>query len=229
MHADTDTMTVTPAAARGTLIVFARRPIPGRCKRRLAHAVGPRRAARLYAATLARTLAEVERVAHVRRVLLAVTAADAAWFRVALHGRGWLVGRQAAGDLGCRMERALTGAARHGRYALLIGSDMLDVDAADLAAARDVLRAGRDVVLGPAADGGYWLIGVRRSCPALFVDMPWGGSTVCRKTRARAAAAGFTLGEVAARHDLDRGRDLVRRRPRRHQRRRARSRSSSAT
>jgi len=229
MHAGSETTPVTPRTVRGTLIVFARRPLPGHCKRRLARAVGPGRAARLYAATLARTLAEVERVANARRVLLTVTAADAAWFRVVLRGRGWHVGRQATGDLGRRMERALRAATGHARYALLIGSDMLDVDAADLAAARVALLAGHDVVLGPAADGGYWLIGVRRPCPVLFDDMPWGGDTVCSATRARAAAAGLTLAEVALRHDLDRGRDLVRRHPRRFQRRRARSRLSSAT
>ncbi len=227
MHVPRDTVSARPPAARGTLIVFARRPLPGRCKRRLARAVGPRRAAHLYAATLARTLAAAERLAKVRRVLLAVTAADAAWFRVALHGRGWHVARQTAGDLGQRMDRALAGAVQRGRYALLIGSDVLDVDAADLAAARDALLAGHDAVVGPAADGGYWLIGVRRPCPALFVDMPWGSGTVCQQTRARAAASGLALAEVALRHDLDRGRDLVRRR--RFQRRRARSRSSSAT
>lgn len=229
MYAGTAIAAATRSAARGTLIVFARRPLPGRCKRRLARAVGPRRAARLYAATLTRTLGEAERLANVRRVLLAVSAADAAWFRVALHGRGWHVARQVEGDLGRRMERALASAARHGRYALLIGSDVLDVDVADLAAAREALLGGHDVVVGPAADGGYWLIGVRGPCPALFVDMPWGRATVCRETRARAAASGLTLAEVALRHDLDRGRDLVRRRPWRRQRRRARSRSSSAT
>ncbi|MEQ8660743.1 MAG: TIGR04282 family arsenosugar biosynthesis glycosyltransferase [Gammaproteobacteria bacterium] len=206
-------MTVPSDPARVTLIVFARRPRAGACKRRLARAIGARRAARHYAATLARTLAVAERLPRMRRVLLAVTPADAAWFRRHLRGRRWQVGAQGRGGLGARMAAALAGALAGGGPALLIGSDLVDVEAGDLRAARAALAAGGDVVLGPAADGGYWLIGLAAPRPALFAGIPWGSTAVAACTRARAATLGLGVCEVACRHDLDRGRDLVRRRP----------------
>ncbi|MEQ8232537.1 MAG: TIGR04282 family arsenosugar biosynthesis glycosyltransferase [Gammaproteobacteria bacterium] len=224
---------------RVTLIVFARRPRAGHCKRRLARAVGARRAARLYAATLAATLMSAERVAGVRRVLLAASPAEARWFARWLHGRDWRIGSQARGDLGARMAVALERALASGAPAFLLGADVVDVTAAELAAARDALVGGREVVLGPAHDGGYWLIGLARPQPGLFTDMPWGTPQVAARTRMRARREGFELAEIARCHDLDRGRDLLNHRarlaratrglPGRAQRRRARARSSSAT
>ncbi len=210
-----------------TLIVFARRPRAGRVKRRLARAVGARRAAALYAQTLAATLAAAARVRGVRRVLMPATRRDLAWFRRRYAARGWRLRAQAGGDLGTRMQHALEAEMTHGRAALLLGSDLLDVTSADLAAARDALAAGAPAVLGPAADGGYWLIGLTRRCPRAFLGMPWGTGTVLERTLATLREAGLEPALLPLRHDLDHARDL----PGRgwHQRRRTCSRSRRAT
>lgn len=189
-------------------IVFARRPRPGRVKRRLARSVGRRHATALYARTLAHTLAEVERLPGVRRILMPAAPCDLPWFRARLARRGWLVRPQAAGDLGRRMHCALAASLRQGRAAVLIGSDVMDLRAEDLWSARRHLATDTTLVLGPAADGGYWLIGLSTAAPELFAAMPWGRPEVFATTTATAARRGLDVGLLTLRHDLDHARDL---------------------
>lgn len=191
------------------VIVFARRPRAGRVKRRLAHAVGRRRAAALYARTLARTLAMVAALRGVRRELRVADGRDLAWF-ARLRRAGWQVGAQRGRDLGARMAAALAVPLAQGAPVLLLGSDLRDVTAADLVRARDALVAGVEVVFGAAADGGYWLVGLRRPCPELFEAMTWSTPRVLATSLARARAAGRTVEVLSPRRDLDHGRDLLR-------------------
>jgi len=193
-----------------TLIVFARRPRAGAVKRRLARAVGARRAAALYATLLARTLALAEASACVRRVLMPAAARDLRWFRTRLAPRGWQVRAQCPGGLGRRMERALGSALAGGQPAILIGSDTLDATAADVARAARALDGVAEAVIGPAADGGYWLIGLARPVPGLFAELPWGSAEVGARTVHRLVAARVVCLRLPPRHDLDRGRDLLR-------------------
>jgi hypothetical protein len=65
-------------------------------------------------------------------------------------------------------------------------------------------------VLGPAEDGGYYLIGSRRLAPAVLNGMSWGSAGVLAQTRAAAAASGLRLGEVGAWYDVDTPDDLLR-------------------
>ncbi len=129
------------------------------------------------------------------------------------------------------MARALARENDAGNAAVLLGSDIVDFSAADLAAAGSLLSNGAQVVLGPAADGGYWLIGIPASATnasALFADVPWSTDAVLARTELICRELGLAVARVALRHDLDRGRDaLVWRR--RIQRRRACARSRLAT
>lgn len=192
-----------------TLIVFARRPRAGAVKRRLARAVGRHRAAALYATLLAHTLTLAEASGCARRVLMPAAADDVRWFRALLAPRGWQVRAQCTGTLGRRMERALDSALAAGQPAILIGSDMLDATAGDVARAARALAGVAAAVIGPAADGGYWLIGLARPLPGLFADLPWGGPEVGARTIERLVAARVVCLRLAPRHDLDRGRDLL--------------------
>lgn len=155
---------------RNHLVLFARYPQLGRGKRRLAAGIGAVAAWRFYRTTLV-TL--VRRLARDRRwtVTIAVTPERAVW------AGGWPRGvrraGQGGGDLGTRMARCLRRAAP-GRVAV-IGSDLPDLCAAHVAAAFRCL-AGRDFVFGPAGDGGYWLVGARRTAAlprTLFRDVRW--------------------------------------------------------
>jgi rSAM/selenodomain-associated transferase 1 len=115
--------------------------------------------------------------------------------------------RQCDGDLGARMLAALTVA---NGAALVIGTDCPALTAAHLHEAADALRHGADVVVLPAEDGGYVLIGMSLPQPALFSDMRWSTPDVMAETRRRLAAHGLTWREPATLWDLDVPDDLAR-------------------
>jgi glycosyltransferase A (GT-A) superfamily protein (DUF2064 family) len=109
------------------------------------------------------------------------------------------------GDLG---ERLATGMAE--RIATLrlpvlaIGTDAPHIDGASLREGAETLAdGGADVVLGPATDGGYYLIGVRAPQPALFRDVVWGSSSVLEATLERARAAGLRVHLLPTTFDVD--------------------------
>jgi glycosyltransferase A (GT-A) superfamily protein (DUF2064 family) len=108
------------------------------------------------------------------------------------------------------MHRALAAALCEHDAAILVGTDIPGLSAADLVRAAACLEDGADAVLGPAEDGGYWLIGLRRSHAFLFDDMSWGGAEVLAETRRRMDARGMRMACVAERWDVDRPDDLER-------------------
>jgi glycosyltransferase A (GT-A) superfamily protein (DUF2064 family) len=112
------------------------------------------------------------------------------------------------------MQRQINRAKREGAQAVvLIGSDLPQLERADLAAGFACLGAaagdGCDLVLGPAADGGYWLIGFHQGQPSLLAGIPWGSDQVMGCTLERAAGLGLDVGLLATRSDLDWPRDLL--------------------
>jgi rSAM/selenodomain-associated transferase 1 len=118
---------------------------------------------------------------------------------------------QAEGDLGLRMDAA--GACLFGqgaRHFVLIGSDLPSLPPSHIGAAFEALEAGADVVLGPADDGGYYLIGLARPTPAVFAGISWGSGSVLQETRALAAGLGLRVHEIASWYDVDTPDDLVR-------------------
>lgn len=190
------------------VIVFAKAPVAGLAKTRLAPALGAAGAAALAARMLRHALTQAVQ-AGVGRVELCGTpdaahpalAAAAASFDVKLSPQG-------AGDLGLRMHRALERALlQHGR-ALLIGTDAPALDAAMLrdAAAR---LPDLDAVFVPALDGGYALVGVQRADPRWFADMAWSTSGVMEETRRRLCAAGMRWAELGPVADIDEPPDLA--------------------
>jgi hypothetical protein len=111
---------------------------------------------------------------------------------------------QVGGDLGERMEAAIGEClASLGTPVLTLGADAPHVDAASLREAAGVLGGAADVVLGPATDGGYYLIGLRASMPALFRGVAWGASDVLDTTLARAADAGLRVHLLPPTFDVD--------------------------
>ncbi|MBS0561796.1 MAG: TIGR04282 family arsenosugar biosynthesis glycosyltransferase [Proteobacteria bacterium] len=151
---------------KDTAIVFARVPRLGTVKRRLAREIGPRAAVRFHAATLNRLLRALAADRTFRTVVAATP--DRAWVRLPPG-----VGRisQGGGDLGARMSRALDRFQR-GR-AVLIGCDIPEAGAADIRAGFAALRRA-EAVFGPAADGGYWLVGMGPYRPARpFAGVRW--------------------------------------------------------
>ena len=173
------------------ILVFSRRAVPGRVKTRLVPRLGEWRAARLH----------VRLTRHAQCI-----AAAASCGPVELHDTS----RQRGADLGERMHRALARALRRHRGAIVIGSDCPELRPADLARAARWLAGGCDVVLAPAEDGGYVLIGARRLSPRLFSGIAWGGPAVYEATVQRLAALGYRWRALRTLWDVDRPQDLER-------------------
>jgi len=204
------------------LVVMSRWPAPLRCKRRLARGLGAERAAAVQARLTAHCLRTGRRALRLRQarrprerwqLVLAVGGAGGRcaerWGRAVGADR---VELQGTGALGLRMQRQMVQGRRHGASAsVLIGSDLPTLSPADLLAAFDALERG-DVVLGPASDGGYWLVAVRQPWAGLFAgaDGPigWGGDRVLEHTLAAARRARRRVVLLEERSDLDRPADL---------------------
>jgi hypothetical protein len=192
------------------LIVFSRAPRPGRVKSRLVSALGAAGAARLHARLLAGAVATARAARCGAVELHCAPHSGHPLFRRLARQHGLRLRNQAGDDLGARMHAALEGALRRADAAVLIGSDCPALGAADIRAAFAALRAGADVVLAPAEDGGYPLIGLRRASPGLFDAMAWGGPGVLAETRARAARLGWSVALLRTLWDVDRPRDVAR-------------------
>ena len=192
------------------LLIFAKAPVPGRVKTRLAGQLGTRGAAQLYKQLLRRTLiiAAAARLCPID--LWCAPDARHGFFVACRRDYQVRLRRQCAGDLGARMNQALNRTLANGNRAVLIGGDCVSLGAAELQTAFEVLAAGHDAVLGPAADGGYLLIGLRQRCPALFQGLAWSAPTVLTATRQRLRRAGLTWAELPTGWDVDTPTDLRR-------------------
>jgi uncharacterized protein len=208
-----------PAAAawpRVAVVVLAKHPEPGRVKTRLAAAMGDDAACALYRAFV---LDLADRLRHARvPAWWAFAPAGAPFARLVRTRRCF---PQRGRDLGARIHHAIRVVhARTGRPVLAIGADAPHVSLAQLARAGRALVRGADAVLGPAADGGYYVIGLRTPRRALFDAIPWSTRLVAGATRRRCRRLGLRCVEVAPGFDVDGIADLValarlvRRRPR---------------
>ena len=110
---------------------------------------------------------------------------------------------QGGGDLGTRLTRTFAEHFAQGaERVVVIGADCPELTAADIAAALDALKVC-DVVLGPALDGGYWLVGLRAPQPGLFREIAWSTTEVLAQTEAKARAAGLSVRRLRALSDVD--------------------------
>ena len=183
--------------------VLARAAVAGAAKTRLIAALGPQRAAALQAHLT--QLALRRAVGSGAEVVLWIDGEpDPATLSVA-NELAIEVRAQPAGDLGRRMQAAFESST--GRATLVIGTDCPAQSAEHLVHAGKLL-ADHDVVLQPAHDGGYVLIGMKQPHHQFFRDIIWGSDSVLARTRQRAAALGLRCAELPPLHDLDRPDDL---------------------
>lgn len=197
------------APAHTELVVFAKAPVAGQAKTRLAPTLGAAGAAALAERLLGHTL-EQARSAGLAAIELCATpdAAHPAFARLAALHPGLQLAVQGDGDLGARMHRALARRLAACRQVLLIGTDAPALDAGMLQAAAQAL-ADRDAVFVPALDGGYALVGLTQPRPELFIDLAWSTPDVMAETRRRARHAGLRWVELPAVADIDEAADLV--------------------
>jgi uncharacterized protein len=189
------------------LVILARHPEVGKVKTRLAAAIGDTAAAALYRAFLL----------DLGRKLAAHPAWDLYWAFApadspfpAEIADGEKAFAQIGDDLGERMANAVERVLVDGHpSAVLIGSDIPHVSIATLEGAFRSLAAGAALVLGPAEDGGYYLVGAT-SLPPVFRGILWGGPAVLAETMAAARRAGIEPALVAPEYDIDDEKDLQR-------------------
>jgi uncharacterized protein len=191
------------------IIIFTRCPEPGRVKTRLIPALGSRGAAELHRRLTERTIAQVHLVRQQRQVRVEIRYTGGSEAQI----RSWLPGEnlaaQTEGDLGARLCQAFADGFASGVQRLVaIGADCPTLSPAILTAAFEQLLT-RDLVLGPARDGGYYLLGLSRPAPALFASINWGTGAVLAETVASAAAAGLSISFLEPLADVDRPEDLA--------------------
>jgi rSAM/selenodomain-associated transferase 1 len=188
------------------IAVLAKAPVPGFAKTRLIPAIGAHAAAVLQERLTEKTV-ETALAAGLGPVTLwCAPDVTHASFRTLANRFPLTLARQPEGDLGARMLAAVQAALGP---TLVIGTDCPVLTPAHLRAAADAL-ARADVVLIPAEDGGYVLIGMTAPQPALFAGISWGAATVLAETRERIAAQMLNAIELTPLWDVDSEADLTR-------------------
>jgi hypothetical protein len=186
---------------RPELVLFARYPVAGQCKTRLIPALGPEGAATLHRYLAERTVAVLRQAGC--PVTVAFTGAQEPAFRDWL-GSDLAYEQQAEGDLTARL---LPFAAR--APVVFFGADTPDLALAHVDAAVEAL-ASHPVAIGPAEDGGYYLIAMREPLPELLTDMPWSTAEVLPETLRRLDRLGIAPALLEGLADCDRPEDLAR-------------------
>lgn len=189
------------------LHLLAKAPLPGQAKTRLAPLLGVEGAALAHAELVRHCVANACQALPAARVTL-WTALDHAHplFIELREAFGLTLTPQPEGDLGARIRYALNSTPGP---AILMGSDCPSISAELIAACAHRL-ASHDVVILPAEDGGYGLIGTQQDYPGLFEAIPWGSESVLTATQQRLAALGLTAAYPATIWDVDRPEDWQR-------------------
>jgi rSAM/selenodomain-associated transferase 1/rSAM/selenodomain-associated transferase 2 len=193
------------------IILFMRYPETGKVKSRLAATIGPHEALKVFQKLVRRTLGMLFELKWFRpqvQLFLFFTPPDKKSFMEEMYPGPWEFIPQEGSHLGERMARAFDHVMARGcRRIVMIGSDIADMEMADLDEAFEALCRGQ-AVLGPAADGGFYLIGLSQTCPAAFESESWGTSEVFQRTYEILSCSGSLVHKLEERRDIDRADDL---------------------
>ena len=203
-----------PVQADAALAIFAKAPIPGQVKTRLCPPLTPDEAATLHGSfvldQLERTKAAIAKFRlPVERILACAPSSAHVFFKIMAERQGVRLLDQEGDDLGARMHASFVSLFTDGfKRVVVIGTDVPSLPLTHYREAFDLL-ATHDLVLGPAQDGGYYLIGLTRPVGELFHDIPWSTDRVLAATRERAAGRGLTTALLPAWRDVDTLDDLL--------------------
>ena len=187
------------------LIIFIRNPELGKVKTRLARKLGDEKALQIYKALLQHTRQKVQEVDAGRLLFYSEKiASDDDW--PAAQFEKYL---QYEGNLGERMHYAFKQALQNHHHAIIVGSDIAQLKASIINKAFEILQH-KDYVIGPAMDGGYYLLGMKKPSPELFLDMEWSTSEVFQHTIGRIEKHGRSWEAVDTLSDIDYAEDWER-------------------
>jgi rSAM/selenodomain-associated transferase 1 len=192
------------------LMIFCKAPVPGQVKTRLIPDLTAEQAAELHIALSTATLqrAMLSKLCPVQ--LWCTPSTDHVFFSKAKAAYPLILKQQQGADLGERMHLAFCSALASYSRALLMGCDCPSMTEQDLEHALIALNEDNEVVLAPAKDGGYVMIGLTRPQPELFDNMPWGTDRVLAQTRSRIERYKLRHRELNEQWDLDTPQDLER-------------------
>lgn len=190
------------------LLIFVKEPVPGQVKTRLAAEIGADAACQVYRRSVERTL---ERLSVLREeITFCVEPVDATDRIRAWLGSWWPVLPQRGATLGERLADATNKTFTAGADRIVvIGTDSPWLDDVLVEQAFSAMEQA-DLVLGPAVDGGYYLVGLAKPAPGLFRGIAWSTSQVLNQTLANARALGVTMSLLPEGYDIDRLTDLQR-------------------
>ncbi len=194
-----------PSFETTSLMVMVKAPERGRAKTRLSTALSPSGSAALAKALLRDALAVWRGVDAT--VTLAMTGDFDASMRAELAD--WKQELQGEGELGLRLERVLASALSKHDVAVVVGTDIPGLGESDLCETQKLLQT-HDAVLGPAEDGGFYLLALRRCPPGLLAGIPWSDAATCQRTKERLESAGMRVAMLETRFDVDTPADLTR-------------------
>lgn len=198
-----------PPAERARIAVFAKAPVPGQVKTRLAGVLGEAAAAGLHAGLVRHALSTAVAAGLGKVQLWCAPDEHHDFFERCAADFGATLHAQRGADLGARMRAAFDEAFARGETLVIIGADCPALRPADLRFAASALDA-HDVVIAPAEDGGYVLLAMARAVPQVFEGVAWGSPSVMGETRARLTAAGVSWSELPVSWDVDRPEDYER-------------------
>ncbi|NEQ41189.1 MAG: glycosyltransferase [Okeania sp. SIO3I5] len=191
------------------LIIFTRYPEPGKTKTRLIPALGAEGAASLQFQMTETTITKAQKLSNMMSLLVEVRFAGGNlqlmknWLGIDLKYQ-----EQGTGDLGERIIRAFESAFERGmKSVVVIGTDCPSLTTEIMLEAFAKLTES-DVIIGPATDGGYYLIGLKKIIPELFQGINWGTSEVLSKTVATAQNLNLVIDYLPELSDIDRPEDL---------------------
>lgn len=201
---------------RGAVALYAKAPVLGQVKTRMQALLGEEGALSLHKALIQYVFRNLDE-SQLCPIQLWVTQPQTPAKINNLHDELFLtlcnksnIFNQSGVDLGAKMAFTARQILKSHDYVVLVGSDCASVDASYLEQALQALEAGKQIVLGPAEDGGYVLLGLRIAPDCLFEQMPWGEAEVMAITRQNLTAAGISWFELESRWDVDRPQDLPR-------------------
>jgi rSAM/selenodomain-associated transferase 1 len=191
------------------VLFFAKAPVAGRVKTRFIAELGADGALALHKKLMLLTWQRISEGKRWPIELWMSASGEEDWFSRLCPVEQMFV--QQGVDLGERMNFALNQALHRAPYVLVVGADCVSLDTEYLLDAMMRLKSGANVVLGPAEDGGYVLLGVSHQVPQqIFMDIEWGSERVLQQTRARLIALGIQWQELPPRWDVDVPADLPR-------------------
>ena len=191
------------------LIIFAKAPVLGEVKTRLQPDYSAEQSLTLHKMMVQNTLELTKTLENIEIELCCTPNRNNMFFLHCENNFPLRLTDQLGDELGERMAFAFSHALQTSNKVIIVGTDCPELDKLYIEQAIQALDK-HDAVIGPAADGGYVLLGLKQFSPELFAGYSWGTNTVLKQTRAVLENIGWSWHELETRHDLDRPEDLLR-------------------